>query len=45
MLKNVLWAEDHDYNTGTDDEPLQFYIDAFVTSTNIDIVGFPVPQQ
>jgi superfamily II DNA or RNA helicase len=38
MLKNVLWAEDRDYNTGSDDEPLQFYIDALCNSTSFNLL-------
>ena len=36
MLKNVNWAEDRDYKTGSEDEPLQFYIDALCNSNSFD---------
>lgn len=38
MLKNVKWAEDRDYKTGTNDEPLQFYIDALCNSNSFDLL-------
>jgi superfamily II DNA or RNA helicase len=38
MLKEVLWAEDRDYNTGSDDEPLQFYLDALCNSSTFDLL-------
>ncbi len=38
MLKNVSWAEDRDYNTGSEDEPLQFYLDALCNSSRFDLL-------
>ena len=38
MLKNVTWAEDRDYKTGSEDEPLQFYLDALCNSKSFDLL-------
>jgi hypothetical protein len=38
MLKDVTWAEDRDYKTGSVDEPLQFYLDALCNSTTFDLL-------
>lgn len=38
MLKEVNWAEDEDYLTGSENEPLQFYIDALSNSTSFDLL-------
>ena len=38
MLKNVNWAEDRDYKTGSEDEPLQFYLDALCNSSSFDLL-------
>jgi superfamily II DNA or RNA helicase len=38
MLKNVQWAEERDYKTGSTDEPLQFYIDALCNSKTFDLL-------
>lgn len=38
MLKNVEWSEDRDYRTGSDNEPLQFYIDALCNSKSFDLL-------
>jgi superfamily II DNA or RNA helicase len=38
MLKNVNWAEDRDYKTGSEDEPLQFYLDALCNSKSFDLL-------
>lgn len=38
MLKEVFWAEDRDYNTGSEDEPLQFYLDALCHSKTFDLL-------
>lgn len=38
MLKNVNWAEDRDYKTGSEDEPLQFYLDALCNSKTFDLL-------
>lgn len=37
-MKNVNWAEDRDYNTGSEDEPLQFYLDALCSSSTFDLL-------
>ena len=38
MLKDVNWSEDRDYNTGSSDEPLQFYLDALCNSTSFNLL-------
>ena len=38
MLKDVTWAEDRDYKTGSEDEPLQFYLDALCNSSTFDLL-------
>jgi superfamily II DNA or RNA helicase len=38
MLKDVNWAEDRDYKTGSEDEPLQFYLDALCNSNTFDLL-------
>ncbi|WP_233898296.1 DEAD/DEAH box helicase family protein [Tenacibaculum piscium] len=38
MLKKVNWAIDRDYKTGSEDEPLQFYLDALCNSTTFDLL-------
>jgi superfamily II DNA or RNA helicase len=38
MLKEVNWAIDRDYKTGSADEPLQFYLDALCNSKTFDIL-------
>ncbi|MAB47205.1 MAG: DNA repair helicase [Flavobacteriaceae bacterium] len=38
MLKEVNWAEDRDYKSGSEDEPLQFYIDALCNSSSFDLL-------
>ncbi len=38
MLKSVDWSEDRDYKTGSDNEPLQFYIDALCNSKSFDLL-------
>lgn len=38
MLKSVKWAEDRDYKTGSEDEPLQFYMDALCNSKSFDLL-------
>ena len=38
MLENVDWAEDRDYKTGSEYEPLQFYIDALCNSNSFDLL-------
>lgn len=38
MLKEVTWAIDRDYKTGSEDEPLQFYLDALCNSNSFDLL-------
>ena len=38
MLNNVNWAEDRDYKTGSEDEPIQFYLDALCNSKTFDLL-------
>lgn len=38
MLRNVKWAEDRDYKTGSEDEPLQFYLDSLCNSKTFDLL-------
>lgn len=38
MLRDVIWAEDRDYKTGSEDEPLQFYLDALCNSSTFDLL-------
>lgn len=38
MLKNVNWSLDRDYKTGSEDEPLQFYLDALCNSKTFDLL-------
>ena len=38
MLNQVDWAVDRDYESGTDDEPIQFYIDALCNSNKFDLL-------
>jgi superfamily II DNA or RNA helicase len=38
MLKDVNWSEDRDYNTGSSDEPLQFYLEALCNSTSFNLL-------
>jgi superfamily II DNA or RNA helicase len=38
MLKNVDWAEDRDYKTGSEDEPLQFYLDGLTNSIEFNML-------
>ena len=38
MLKEVEWSEFRDYKTGSDNEPLQFYIDALCNSKSFDLL-------
>jgi len=34
MLKDVHWSEDRDYRTGSENEPLQFYLDGLANSND-----------
>lgn len=38
MLKEVNWSLDRDYKTGSEDEPLQFYLDALCNSKTFDLL-------
>jgi len=38
MLKNCNWSADRDYKTGSENEPIQFYIDALSNSTEFDLL-------
>ena len=38
MLKDVKWSSDRDYKTGSEDEPLQFYLDALCNSKTFDLL-------
>lgn len=38
MLKDVEWSIDRDYKTGSDDEPLQFYLDGLTNSNQFSLL-------
>lgn len=38
MLGKVDWSENRDYKTGSDNEPLQFYIDSLCNSKSFDLL-------
>jgi len=38
MLKEVSWSESRGYKTGSEDEPLQFYIDTLCNSKSFDLL-------
>lgn len=38
MLKNVIWSANRDYKTGSENEPLQFYIDSLCNSSSFDLL-------
>lgn len=38
MLKEVHWSEDRSYRTGSDNEPLEFYMDGLCNSRNFDLL-------
>lgn len=38
MLKNCDWSIDRDYKTGTENEPLQFYLDGLANSTEFNLL-------
>jgi superfamily II DNA or RNA helicase len=38
MLRKVNWSEDRSYRTGSESEPLQFYMDGLCNSTNFDLL-------
>lgn len=38
MLKEVEWSSDRDYKTGSENEPLQFYLDGLANSKKFDLL-------
>lgn len=38
MLKNIEWSKNRDYNTGSKNEPVEFYIDALSNSNRFDLL-------
>jgi superfamily II DNA or RNA helicase len=38
MLKEVDWSEDRSYRTGSENEPMQFYLDALCNSKSFDLL-------
>lgn len=38
MLKKITWSEDRSYRTGSDSEPIQFYMDGLCNSTSFDLL-------
>ena len=38
MLKEVRWSEDRSYRTGSESEPVQFYMDGLCHSKNFDLL-------
>lgn len=38
MLKEVAWSEDRSYRTGSDTEPVQFYMDGLCNSNRFDLL-------
>jgi superfamily II DNA or RNA helicase len=38
MLKNCEWSTDRDYKSGTENEPLQFYLDGLANSTEFQLL-------
>lgn len=38
MLKNVEWSVDRDYKTGSENEPLQFYLDGLANSNEFSLL-------
>jgi superfamily II DNA or RNA helicase len=38
MLKEVNWSDDRSYRTGSDDEPIQFYMDGLCNSNSFDLL-------
>lgn len=38
MLKNCHWSADRDYKTGTDNEPLQFYLEGLANSIELNLL-------
>ena len=38
MLKDCDWSLDRDYKTGSDDEPMQFYLDGLANSNEFNLL-------
>ena len=38
MLKDVVWSEDRSYRSGSDNEPIQFYMDGLINSLRLDLL-------
>jgi hypothetical protein len=38
MLKDCEWSPDRDYKTGSENEPLQFYLDGLSNSTEFNLL-------
>jgi len=38
MLKEVNWSEDRSYRTGSESEPVQFYMDGLCNSKKFDLL-------
>ena len=38
MLKDCIWSEDRDYKTGSENEPMQFYLDGLANSTEFNLL-------
>jgi len=38
MLKEVIWSEDRSYRTGSENEPIQFYLDGLSNSVKLDLL-------
>ncbi|MEP5613724.1 MAG: hypothetical protein ABJP45_15840, partial [Cyclobacteriaceae bacterium] len=38
MLKDALWSEDRSYRNSSDDEPIEFYLDALTNSSRFDLL-------
>ncbi|MBK7700938.1 MAG: hypothetical protein IPJ39_20545 [Saprospiraceae bacterium] len=38
MLKDVNWSDDRDYKTGSEDEPLLFYLEGLSNSTELNLL-------
>ena len=38
MLKEVIWSEDRSYRTGSNSEPIQFYMDGLCNSKSLDLL-------
>ncbi len=38
MLKDIVWSEDRDYKSGSENEPLQFYLDGLANSSEFHLL-------